>query len=293
MAAQRQQLALAEAMSFGAGMEVYVEGSFARGLFESEPGAMTIWRAIGVYNRFFALHQQYYTGTESHAPITVVLDDRSESVSLADGLASRHVLFDVIYERDLAAKNLAAYKAVALLTARTVRAGALAALEKYVAEGGRLIAAGDAATRDEHGQERPRPEWFGKASGKGECTFYEQVPPLDDLAKSLSDAAPPAIRVEAPAGVLFNITEQPAAGRALIHLLNYAGSPSAEIRIVPPKRYARATLLSPDSPEAVQLSAAAGGTVELKVPSVRIYSVVVLESRLSSVRAITLGKPGR
>ena len=282
MAAQRQQLALAEAMSFGAGMEVFVEGDFARGLFENEPGAMAIWRAIGVYNRFFAAHEQYYTGAESHAPIAVVLDDRSESVSLADGLASRHVLFDVIYESDLAAKHLAAYKAIALLTARTVRAGALAALEKYVAEGGRLIAAGDVATRDEQGQERPRPEWFGKP--QGECTYYEQVPPLDDLAKSLGEAAGSVIRVEAPAGVLFNITEQPAAGRTLIHLLNYADSPSGEIKIVPPKRNARAILLSPDSPEAVQLSVGAGGTVELKVPSVRIYSLVVLESRVSTPR---------
>ena len=162
---------------------------------------MAIWRAIGTYNRFFAEHEQYYTGTKSVAPVAVVLDDRSESVSLLDGLAARHVLFDVIYESDLTAEKLAPYKVVALLTARTVRQRALSALETYVTNGGRIIAAGDAATLDENGQKHAPPEWFGKKIGKGECTYSEQIPPLDDLSKTLRDAAGPGpIQVEAPDG---------------------------------------------------------------------------------------------
>ena len=278
MAAERQQLALAEAMSFGVSMELFVEGAFARDLFENDPSTMAIWRAIGSYNRFFAEHEQYYTATKSVAPVAVVLDDRSESVTLLDGLASRHVLFDVIYESDLTAEKLASYKVVALLTARTVRQRALSALESYATSGGRILAAGDAATLDETGQKRAQPEWFGKHTGNGECTYSEQIPPLDDLSKTLLDAAGPGpIQVEA--GVLYNIVEQPATGRTMIHFLNYALKPSGEIKVVLPKKYARINLLSPDSPQALELSNPPGLAVVMKIPSVRIYSLLVMQPR--------------
>jgi hypothetical protein len=281
MAAERQQLALAEAMSFGVSMELFSEGAFARDLFQSDPTAMAIWRAIGTYNRFFAEQEQFYTGTKSMASVAVVLDDRSESVSLLDGLASRHVLFDVIYENDLTAEKLAPYKVVALVTAQTLRQRALSALESYVAGGGRIIAAGDAATLDETGQTHAQPEWFRKPAGKGECTYSEQIPPLDDLSKSLGDAAGPGpIQVEAPAGVLYNIVQQPASGRVMIHFLNYTLKPSAEIKVVAQKKYARISLLSPDSHQAVQLSIPPGVPAELTVPSVRIYSMLVLETQM-------------
>jgi hypothetical protein len=278
MAAERQQLALAEAMSFGIGMEVFVEGAFARDLFENDPSALAIWRAIGSYNRFFAEHEQYYTGTKSVAPVAVVLDDRSESVSLLDGLASRHVLFDVIYESDLTAEKLAPYKVVALLTARTVRQRALSALETFVTNGGRIIAAGEAATLDETGQKLAQPEWFGKQTGKGACTYYEQIPSLDDLSKTLCDAGPGTIQVEVPTGVLYNIVQQPATGRVMIHFLNYTLKSSGEIKVVLQKKYARISLLSPDSPQAVQLSIPPGESTDMKVPSVRIYSLLVMET---------------
>ena len=168
MAAERQQLALAEAMSFGIGMEVFVEGGFARDLFENDP------KHHGHLARHWNLQPISLPSTSSItrernpvAPVAVVLDDRSESVSLLDGLAARHVLFDVIYESDLTAEKLAPYKVVALLTARTVRQRALTALDTYVTNGGRILAAGEAATLDENGQQHAQPEWFGKTDGQG------------------------------------------------------------------------------------------------------------------------------
>jgi hypothetical protein len=281
MAAERQQLALAEAMSFGVSMELFSEGAFARDLFQNDPTAMAIWRAIGTYNRFFAEHERFYTGTKSVASVAVVLDDRSESVSLLDGLASRQVLFDVIYENDLTAEKLAPYKVVALLTAQTVRQRALSALESYVTGGGRIIAAGDAATLDETGQTHAPPEWFGKQAGKGECTYSEQMPPLDDLSKTLRDAAGPGtIQVEAPTGVLYNIVQQPTTGRVMIHFLNYTLKRSGEIKVLSQKKYARISLLSPDSHQGVQLPIPPGVPAELKVPSVRIYSLLVMEAHV-------------
>lgn len=277
MRPERAQLALAEAMSFGIGMEVFVEGGFARGLYENDTGTMAIWRAIGSYNKFFAANEQYYTGTKSLAQVAIVLDDRSESVALLDGLAARHVLFDVLYESDLTAEKLAPYKVVALLTTRTVRQRALAALESYLADGGKIIAAGDAATLDENGQKRTPPEWFGKSSGKGECNYYQKLLPLDELSKTLSDGSPRQVEVQVPAGVLYNVVRQPNAGRTIIHFLNYGHSPSGNVRAFTAQGRTRGTLLSPDSPQAPLMTILHSAVTEYSVPSVRIYSLLILQ----------------
>ena len=100
-------------MSFGIGMELFVEGAFAQGLSDNDPKTMVIWNAIGEYNRFFAEHEQFYTGTRSLSPVAVVLDNRSESLPLLNGLAGRGVLFDVNYERDLSPERLALSRPVA------------------------------------------------------------------------------------------------------------------------------------------------------------------------------------
>ncbi len=286
MRPERAQLALAEAMSFGIGMEVFVEGAFARGLYENDPDTMAIWRAIGTYNKFFAANEQYYTGTHSLAQAAIVLDDRSESVALLDGLAARHVLFDVLYESDLTVDKLPHYKVVALLTARTVHQRAVTALENFLTGGGKVIAAGDSATLDENGQKRMPPEWFGKSLGKGECTYYEKLPALDDLASALRDAAGAwPFSIDAPPGDLYNITHQPATGRTMIHFLSYSLKPSGEIKVAGLLGRTRVTLLSPDSPQAAPVSIKPSRSGELRFPAVRIYSMLVIENPVPSLTA--------
>ncbi len=288
MRPERAQPALAEAMSFDIGMEVFVEGAFARGLYENGADAMAVWRATRSYNRFFAANEHYYTGTTSLAPVAIVLDDRSESVALLDGLAARHVLFDVLYENDLNAQKLAHYKVVALLTTRTVRQRALAALKNYLRGGGKVIAAGDAATLDENGQKRTPPDWFGKSVGKGECIYDEELPAFDDLSTILRDAAGPGtISIDAPAGVLYNITHQPATGRTMIHFLSYSLKPTGGIKVQALVNPGGARLLSPDDPMGAPVTIMPSGDRELKVPSVRIYSMLVLENPVPNLKAVT------
>jgi hypothetical protein len=283
MSPARQQLALAEAMSFGIGMELFVEGAFAQGLSENDPKAMVIWNAIGKYNRFFAEHEQYYTGTQSLSPVAVVLDDRSESVPLLNGLAARRVLFDVIYERDLSAERLAPYHAVALLTAQTVRERALSVLENFVAAGGRLFATSDVAAYDETGRKRSRPVWFGQKTGKGECIYYDRIPPLDELAKTLLQAGGPGpVQVEAPSGICSNVVAQPKNGRTIVHLLNYAPKPAEGIKVVLRKKYRSIWLVSPDGGQKLQLELPTGSPAELELPAVTVYSFLILESNSAS-----------
>jgi hypothetical protein len=218
----------------------------------------------------------------------VVLDDRSVApraegpyTPLLNGLAARNVIYDVLYERDLTPDALKRYSGVALLTAETVRERALRALESWVSNGGKLFTAGTVASRDEQGRQRARPTFFGRKLGKGEGIHYDRIPPTDELANVLKAAArPPMVRIDAPNTVLYNVVEQPepAAGRLLVHLLNFAPRPTGKIEVTATGKYRSVRLLTPDAPrDPVRVLPAAGSVTQIEVPSVVIYSLLVFE----------------
>lgn len=278
MSPTRQELALAEAMSFGVAEELYVEDALATGLWKADPEAIAEWNAISKYNHFFDNHEEYFVGTKPVAPIAVVLDDTSSGVGVLNGLGARNVLFDVLYERDLTNDKLARYSAVALLTAKTVKENSLAELERYVRNGGKLLVAGDATTLDETGHARVRPSWFGQNRGKGECTYFDQMPSLDKLAEILkSDQGTKIPTLSAPPGIVYNVVERPGKGQLIVHLLNYGPIAEENFKLALNKKYSSATLLSPDVPGARQLSLHRSGEgYELVLPKLAIYSMLVL-----------------
>ena len=279
MSPERRQLAMAEAMSFGAADELFVEDALATALWNRDPDAGALWKAIAQYNRFFAAHESYYTETRSMAPLAVVLDDSSRGVDLLNGLAARNVLFDVIYEHDLEPGALSRYSKVAMLTADNVSDKALGVLENYVKNGGRLFVAGRSASLDEKGHKRPSPSFFGQKLGKGECVYSEEIPVLDQLAENLrSHEKSGAPVIHAPAGVVDNVLAQPARHRIIVHLLNYGNAPAKNVKIDLKQKFRSAMLMSPDlsheTPVTVrQLSPETG---QISVPSLKIYSMLVL-----------------
>src|SRR5262249_48374784 len=142
MSAERHQLAMAECRMFGISMEIYVEGKgLAYGLLTGKSEAKRIWSAIGKYNRFFADNEDIYVEAKPVAPIAVILDDRSLGVPLLNALAGRNVSYDVLYEHDLTVAKLAPYSAAVVLTAPTLRASAISALDAFVRGGGKLFSA--------------------------------------------------------------------------------------------------------------------------------------------------------
>jgi len=279
MCAERQQLVLAENMMFGAANETFVEGAFAHRLWERDPETMKIWRAIGVYNRFLADNEAYYTDTRSMASTAVVLDNRSQGVPLLNGLAGRRVIYDVLYEHELTPGRLKPYAVVALLTTEMAHDRAVKALEEYVTGGGKLIAVGKVLTRDEKGRPRPQPGFIRAKTGKGESIYFDQLPSIDELARKLLAADhPPPVTVTAPPGVLYNFVEQPKDGRVIVHLLNYTLRPVQSIQVRAQGKFTEARLLTPDRPREPALVIASSATMaEVQVPFLRTYSILVFE----------------
>jgi hypothetical protein len=278
MSPARMKLAMAESMAFGIGQEQYVEGRPAHQLLTGFPPAAAVWQAVGEYNRFFEEHEELYTGARSSAPLAVVLDDRSEGIPLLDGLASRGVPFEILYERDVTPQTLSRYRAVALLTARTVRDSALAALEQFVKTGGQLLAAQDAGTIGEDGKSHPRPAFFSGRLGRGLATIVESTASVDQLAKTLLNiSGDQPIHLDLPAGVLYNITEQPRENRIIVHLLNYGSEQVPKLNLEVRGPYHRAYLVSPDNGTKLIVTPNSDSTrTTLQVEHLGTYSMIVL-----------------
>jgi hypothetical protein len=238
-----------------------------------------IWRVIGDYNRFFADNEQYYTDARSLASLALVLDNRSQSVPLLNGLSGRRVMFNVLYEHELTPARLKPYVAVGLFTAITVRDRALKTLEDYVNNGGKLFAAGRVAMRDESARPRSQPAFFKRATGKGNVVYFDKLPEIDNLARMLiAEDREPIVTLQAPDNVLYNVTEQAKTGRVIVHLLNYSRRPVDQIRLSVRGEYANARLLSPDNVRPAVCPVVSAQSVELTCP-LKIYSILVLEKK--------------
>jgi len=246
MSARRHQISLAEAMMFSAASELFVDGTFGHDLFRRTPEAMEIWRAVGKYNRFFDDNHAYYEGGRSAARLAVVLDDRSKGVTLLNGLAARNVIYDVIYDFDVTPEVLARYRALLIATANP-RERARDAIEAYRAKGGTVLT-------------------------------LDSQPNYAELAQRMKAGEPTAaVRVEAPAGVLYNWVRQEGSDRLMVHLLNYNSQPVKNVRVHLPGEYTVRRLLSPDESRG-DVKPAAGG---VELPVLDVYSVLVLEKGVS------------
>lgn len=279
MRPERQQLAIAEPMMFSVSNELFVDLRFANDLYRTEPGAMEAWKAIGQYYGFMAEKADYYRGARSAATLAIVLDNRSSGIAVMNGLASRNVLYNVLYEHELTPEKLKPYAAVVLLSADTVRDRALAALDEYVTAGGKLIAIGAAATLDESGKTRPRPEWFGKEHGKGETQYWEKTPAIDEFAKALlAIDRPPLAKLQAPKGVLYNVTRQADKNRLLVHVLNYLPKSVENVKVTLEGKHDQIELLTPDEPhEPARILRSTDAETEIEIPCVKIYSVLAIQ----------------
>jgi hypothetical protein len=268
-------------MMFGIADEVFTNGVFGHDLFRGDPGAMSVWQAIGRYNRFFADNEEYYVGAASVASLAIILDDRGDGVELLNGLSSRNVLYDVLYERDVTPKELKPYAAVALLTAKMVRDRAVKTLEKYLAGGGKVVAAGAVATQDETGSPRSQPSFLHTNVGKSGCLYFDKLPGIDELARTLLEVdRRPLVNVVAPKGVLYNVVVQPKTGRVIVHLLNYTAQPVRNIKVMVKSAVEQATLLSPDSSRnPVRILPFSMGMTEIDAPELATYSLLVLEPK--------------
>ncbi len=128
-----------------------------------------------------------------------------------------------------------------------------------------------AARKDETGRSRQQPLLANSAR-------FQATAPIEALADELKRVSgEPLATLQAPEGVLCNITEQPRQKRLLIHLLNYTLHPVDRIKLIVQGRYKSHVLFSPDAPaQSLRRVSESHDKTEFEIPSLSIYSVITL-----------------
>jgi hypothetical protein len=279
MSAARTQLAMAETMMFGVGEEVFVNGALGHDLFRAEPEATKVWDATAQYNRFFANNQEYYQNARSLASLAIVLDNRSDGLKLMNGLSSRGVLYDVLYEDDITAERLKRYSCLVLLTENFRSQQVSNTLNQYLmTAGGKIVAVRGVAKK---GSGENEGAIFQPKTESRQYLRFDTMPPIDELAQTLlSLNRTPAIEVTAPKGVLYNVVEQRGAGRIIVHLLNYTPQTVPDIRLVAHGDFDDVSLLSPDKLRSpIKRLSSSSSATEVEVRSLDIYSLIVFHQK--------------
>lgn len=104
---------------------------------------------------------------------------------------------------------------------------------------------------------------------------------MEELAKTLRTASGDApISLEAPPGILYNITEQRHRNRVLVHLLNYTLTPVTNLKLKVSGEYRAGRVVSPDDGDSFTVSSGFAPTgITLQIPRLQIYSAVVLDRK--------------
>ena len=154
----------------------------------------------------------------------------------------------------------------------------MAALEQFVRKGGQLISAEKSATLDEQGAARQLPSFFRNTTGPGRGMHLEQVPPIEELAKILRAASASPISLEAPPGVLYNVTEQEDRRRVIVHILNYTLAPVTNLKLEVAGTYRAGRAVSPDDGGSFTISSGFGPkSATIQIPRLQIYTTLVLD----------------
>lgn len=118
-----QKLALAECAAFHAANEQYHESTTLRDLLSGEQAATQNWDAVAQYNSFLQSQSEFYENPESLAGVAVIIDTNVSDIPFLNSLAARNLIYDVVFEEDVASENLARYSIVIAAPSVTARSG--------------------------------------------------------------------------------------------------------------------------------------------------------------------------
>ena len=307
MRPEHHQLAMAEAHSLGANLELCPEGEFLRDLYFRTAPAMHNWQAIAQYNEFFATHSDLYHNVRTATKLAVVknagfhpaLDDEYwKKPWLLGHLAEEQVILDVLCDIDICEETLSHYEVLFLPDTRIFDQELTKAMQDFVARGGKIIASRASGTLDERFRLQPASAldglenvtWIDDSALKLEghkCNLPSiHMPaglsrlcfssePAKKLLEQLRSAAAVPVEIHSPETVKYNVTRDQE-GRLIVHLINYADSPCEAVTITGEFESESADLFSPEKP-GPQIENQPGQAI--KISNLLRYAVVRLAQK--------------
>ncbi len=291
------QLEIAEAAMYHVGLEIFVEGAFARDLYFGEAEALRDLHAIGTYNAFLERNEEYYLHPQSLARVAILSDTTDAVVPYLNQLSEYNLNYDVIFNYQPPQREaFRKYKVILLPNTNPLSKDWCIALGQWVRkEGGTLIAVQDAslfspdlASRNQDfglGEplgvsKRNIPEsTVTRPRGKGLAIYLPELLTAEKMVSliRLYLRGSELVEVEPHEAILSNAAYQPAHQRIVAHFLNYRQKPEKGIRMHVRAPVERAEILSPDDlSETKALIQRNGGGSDIVVPELRTYDVLVI-----------------
>ncbi|MFW6438081.1 MAG: hypothetical protein ACOCZ7_03610 [Armatimonadota bacterium] len=255
-----------------------------RGFFEEQTKlyeGLVPYAQVGV--AAFA-EQKFY---QNHKHVTTVQ-------AITEELGAKQVLFDLITEEAFRAEHLAQFEAVVFADVEYATPEQISALRDYVESGGRAMIVGATPTHDM--RLRPLADAMllsdSEEAGDGEWLRYDRLP-LETLVDLLrSDGADLGVVGEDRAGIRVNAFADPEGSRIVLHVINYDTPLGAEPPELVPATDIPLRIALPDGAEVTSVRALSpgaeaaevrwtveDGTLRLTLPSLRVYSVLQVETR--------------
>ncbi len=299
----------AEAAAFGGG------GGF---LQRATPELMQVqWQ----YRQFFERHARLYEGLDSLAEVAVAVfpdlvwfgnrQHQTEIRAATQHLLDGHVLFDYLIAEQFSYANLKKYAAIVLPQVSHLAEAQLAAVQRYLHEGGTLIVTGKAPQADELGRvQDPQPlaPWLAAAEaqgtatqrrGRGVCVLMRSLPAeggqlVDILQKAAARSFATLAGPQDPAWakVRVNAFQRPGQAQWVLHLVNYNVPLGVESREPAVQGPLKVTLRLPaglseakirchdPQGEAIEIqSTFRNSELRFTLPELRIYKVLEITGR--------------
>ncbi|MGA3326718.1 MAG: hypothetical protein ABSF45_19810 [Terriglobia bacterium] len=285
LSARSQRLGIGEAAAFGAAYTWDMEGPFDKALITRDAAAVDSWGAISQYNRFLADHRSLFLDAVNVAPYIVLLPDNlqtgfawRDSVPRLDFLARNSLLYDLKLASRVTSNDLARYQGVIVPSYASLSAEQKAMIHEYKAAGRKVYMFAERSETEGLDAEIYSPE--AEISSAGSEAMEGQV------RAEVRALAPNATRVEIETAghVLANVTSVQSGNVLAVHLLNYDPTPSGglELRLALGKDFQKLTghkptLISPDAKPPVIEKQEKGSMLQIALPSLDVYSVLVLQ----------------
>jgi hypothetical protein len=256
---------------------------------------------LNEYRRFFETNPRLFAGLLPAANIGILAgleqSERGNTThasslrSLARQLSDAHVLYEFVPERRQKSEQLKQYKTLVACDLASLSKARLDLVERFVAQGGRLLVTSPFATTDEYLRDRKAGFTTRIAALAPGAEFSHQkgsvqrLASLEDVPSQLPQAQLTCSNPKLAPGIRLNAWQTPADDRLVLHLVNYnvrlGVAPPATPKLGPvtialPSAFpAKAAMLHlPGQKPRPLLCQAAGGKLTCEVPEFPIYAVI-------------------
>jgi hypothetical protein len=281
-------LAVAEPAMFGARWAVSLDEAFAKLLAAGDAASVKRWNTMMNAVRFFE-ERRAWAAFETCSQLGVMSDFTGDNEFMSHeilNLASRQGLsYRVLPNENVAGAGLSGLRTILYVDEQAPAAGPASALERFVRQGGLLIARKITPFTGWTGPSAaaPIPGYEMKTLGKGKLAVpsapWEDPWVVAQETRILMGRRSEMIRLFNAGITVANYTRSKDGAAAVIHLLNYTMRPPQHpIAVAPAHRYASARAVTPDAlkPAALTIGRREEGFDEIPVPSFNIYSAVEL-----------------